>query len=136
MSKKGIELVLVFPTVIILAAIVFFPMMFSLVVSVINYDLRIPEHSFAGLKNFIEVLKDVTFHKASIVTGTMLFVELVIELLLGLLLALILEEFPRSRKMYQPILLIPMMIMPVVVRLRKCSVSLRMTVLLRNAMGK
>ncbi|RKX80412.1 MAG: hypothetical protein DRP57_13065 [Spirochaetes bacterium] len=115
MSKKGILLLLVLPTVIILAVIVIFPMIFSIVVSVTNYDLRIPEHTFAGFKNFISILKDSTFYRASLVTGTMLLIELIVELLLGLLVAMILVEIPFSRKIYQPILLIPMMVMPVVV---------------------
>ncbi len=115
MTKKGVILFLVLPTVVILAAIVIFPMIYSIVVSFMNYDLRIPKHSFAGFNNFTGILKDSMFYSSAIVTGIMLFVELVVELLLGLFIAMILVEIPFSRKIYQPILLIPMMVMPVVV---------------------
>jgi len=112
---KRRALFLVLPTVIVLASIVIFPMVFSLSVSVRAYDLRIIEHPFIGIKNWINLLKNPDFFNSTVVTGTMIVSELILELGLGLVLALLLLRLPNSRKIFQPILLVPMMVMPVVV---------------------
>ncbi len=115
MTVKKRALMLVLPTVVVLALIVIFPLVFSLSVSVRAYDIRIPEHPFIGFGNWISLLKNPDFYSAVLVTGTMILAELFFELLLGLCVALLLLQLPRSRKIFQPILLIPMMVMPVVV---------------------
>ena len=114
-AVKKRALFLVLPTVIVLASIVIFPLIFSLSVSVRSYDIRIPEHPFIGIRNWINLLKNPDFFNSCVVTGTMIVSELTLELGLGLVLALLLLRLPSSRKIFQPILLIPMMVMPVVV---------------------
>ena len=45
----------------------------------------------------------------------MIIAELFFELIIGFVLALSLLQLPRVRQLFQPILLIPIMIMPVVI---------------------
>jgi multiple sugar transport system permease protein len=115
MTAKSRARLLVLPTVLVLALIVIFPMVFSITVSLRDYDIRRPEHPFYGLKNFGEVLTDGEFYNAAAITGTMIAVELVFEFGIGLGLALALVNLPNARKIFQPILLVPMMVMPVVI---------------------
>ena len=115
MTQKKRATILVLPTVLVLALIVIFPMIFSLYVAVTGYDIRIPEHPFVGFGNFVNLLKQADFYNSVYVTGTMIGAELVVELLFGLILALLLLQVPRARQFFQPILLIPMMVMPVVI---------------------
>jgi multiple sugar transport system permease protein len=107
--------VLVLPTVLLLALIVIFPMLFSIKVAFSGYDIRIPEHPFVGLGNFINIFKQALFYNAISVTGIMIIAELFFELIIGFVLALSLLQLPRVRQLFQPILLIPIMIMPVVI---------------------
>ncbi len=106
---------LALPTVIVLALIVVFPMIFSITVSVRSFDIRQAEHPFYGVGNFVNLFKDREFYNAAAITGILIVAELTVELLLGMVLALCLMNLPVIRKVYQPILLIPMMIMPVVI---------------------
>ena len=115
MTAKSRARFLVLPTVLVLALIVVFPMIFSITVSLRDYDIRRPAHPFTGLKNFGDVLTDGEFYNAAAITGTMLAGELILEFTLGLGLALALVNLPRARKIFQPILLVPMMVMPVVI---------------------
>lgn len=115
MTQKQRAKFLVLPTVIVLALIVIFPMLFSLYVAVTGYDIRIPNHPFVGFGNFINLLKQSEYYKSVYVTGTMIVVELVAELLIGLVLALLLLQLPKVRQLFQPIFLVPMMVMPVVI---------------------
>jgi multiple sugar transport system permease protein len=116
MTARQRATLLALPTVCVLAVIVIFPTLFSLNVSLRAYDIRIPlQHAFNGLGNWITLLRNPDFYQSLLVTGTMGAGELILELSLGLLLALVLFQLPRARKIFQPILLIPMMVMPVVV---------------------
>jgi multiple sugar transport system permease protein len=101
--------------ILVLAAIVVFPMVFSINVSVRAFDIRIREHPFNGVQNFITVLTSRDFYGATTVTGIMIVAELAVELVLGMALALALMNLPTARKLFQPILLVPMMVMPVVI---------------------
>jgi multiple sugar transport system permease protein len=115
MTAKSRARLLVLPTVLVLALIVIFPMIFSITVSLRDYDIRRPEHPFYGLKNYGEVLTDGEFYNAAAITGTMVAAELILEFGIGLALALALVNLPNARKIFQPILLVPMMVMPVVI---------------------
>jgi multiple sugar transport system permease protein len=115
MTAKQRASFMVWPTILVLAAIVIFPMIFSINVSVRGYDIRIQEHPFVGLQNFINVLTNRDFFGAVQITGIMIVAELAGELLLGMLVALALMSLPSGRKFFQPLLLIPMMVMPVVI---------------------
>lgn len=115
LALKKRATLLVLPTVLVLALIVIFPLLFSLYVAVTGYDIRIPEHPFVGIGNFKNLLKQGDFYNSLYVTGIMILAELFVELLLGLLLALLLLQLPGARKLFQPILLMPMMVMPVVI---------------------
>jgi len=115
MTARQRASLLVFPTILVLALIVIFPMIFSISVSLRGYDIRIQEHPFTGFKNFIAILTNRDFYNACLITGIMMAAELVFELGLGLLVALMLMNLPAARKVFQPILLIPMMVMPVVI---------------------
>ena len=115
MTARSRARFLVLPTVLVLALIVIFPMVFSITVSLRDYDIRRPEHPFTGLQNFGDVLTDGEFYNAAAITGTMIVAELVFEFAIGLGLALALVNLPNARKIFQPILLVPMMVMPVVI---------------------
>jgi multiple sugar transport system permease protein len=115
MTAKSRAGLLVLPTVLVLALIVIFPMIFSITVSLRDYDIRRPEHPFYGLKNYGDVLTDGEFYNAAAITGTMVAAELILEFGIGLALALALVNLPNARKIFQPILLVPMMVMPVVI---------------------
>lgn len=115
MTARSRARLLVLPTVLVLALIVIFPMIFSISVSVRDYDIRRPEHPFTGLQNFGSLLTDEEFYNATAITAVMIGAELVVEFGLGLGLALALMNLPVTRKIYQPILLVPMMVMPVVI---------------------
>ena len=52
MTAKSRARLLVLPTVLVLALIVVFPMVFSITVSLRDYDIRRPEHPFYGMKNY------------------------------------------------------------------------------------
>src|SRR5687767_13535262 len=57
-ADRHFRWLLVAPAVILILALSIYPLIFSLVVSFINYDFQVPGHAFVGLKNFRMVLAD------------------------------------------------------------------------------
>lgn len=114
MTEKRRATLLALPTVAVLVIIVIFPMIFSLTVSFHQYDMRIQERPFIGLGNFARLLTDPDFFNAVKVTGILVVGELFFQFAFGLVIAMMLMNLPGSRKFYQPLLLIPLMVVPVV----------------------
>ena len=57
-SERNFKWLLVAPAVLLILALSIYPLLFSLVVSFINYDFQVPGHAFVGLKNFERVVMD------------------------------------------------------------------------------
>lgn len=113
LKKRAIWFVV--PTLLVLGLVVIFPVVYSLTVSFLGYDLRIPRHPFIGLDNYRWALTNPGFHNSLKVTGLLLVGELSLELPIGLGLALLLIRIPKGRKIFQPVLLIATMVMPIVI---------------------
>lgn len=72
---------------------------------------------FAGLGNYLWVLKDPNFHESFLVTMTFASAVVFLEMLLGLGLALMLERPIKGMSVFRTIFILPMMIAPIVVGL-------------------
>lgn len=105
------------PALLTIILLTIFPLIYSLYLSFINYELGRPhlEIRFVGLDNFISAIKDVRFLQALI--RTFIFVACVVttEFVLGLVLALALNREFRGRSIVVTLLTIPFMIAPVAV---------------------
>ena len=114
-SDRHFKWLLVAPAVILILALSIYPLIFSLVVSFINYDFQVPGHAFVGLKNFRMVLVDPVARWSIVLTAIFTVANVTIEFLLGLALALIMVKHFRGRGLIMSILIIPLFISPVIV---------------------
>lgn len=106
----------VLPAVIVLLLVVVFPLLYSVYVSLYNYDLLLPSPNFIGLGNYLEALGDSRFIASLIRTGELVIMCVTVQYLLGLLLALSLYyHVGRFRGLIVALLSIPPMIPPVVI---------------------
>lgn len=105
------------PTIVALALVVGFPLLFALFVSTHSYDLTeggIGE--FTGWANYAKTLKDDLFLNAARNTAVLAISVVVIELIVALGLSLLLNRPGlRFRNVYLAILLIPLLISPIAV---------------------
>ena len=106
---------LVAPAVLLILALSVYPLVFSLVVSFINYDFQIPGHAFVGLKNFELVIFDPVARRALVLTAVLSATSVLIEFLLGLAVALTMMKSFRGRGLIMSILIVPLFISPVIV---------------------
>jgi multiple sugar transport system permease protein len=114
-ADRNFKWLLVAPAVILILALSIYPLIFSLVVSFINYDFQVPGHAFVGLKNFRMVLADPVARRSIVLTGIFSAVSVLLEFLLGLALALVMVKHFRGRGLIMSIIIIPLFISPVIV---------------------
>ena len=107
------------PTLMALAAVVVFPLLFALWVSLHAYDLTEGGiGAFIGIENFARTVTDPLFATAATNTAIYSASVVVIELLVALGLSLLLNQPGlRFRSLYLAILLIPLLVSPVAVGL-------------------
>jgi multiple sugar transport system permease protein len=112
---RNFKWLLVAPAVLLILALSIYPLLFSLVVSFINYDFQIPGHAFVGLKNFEMVIFDPVARRALVLTAILSGLSVGIEFLLGLAVALVMMKSFRGRGLIMSILIVPLFISPVIV---------------------
>jgi multiple sugar transport system permease protein len=114
-ADRHFKWLLVAPAVLLILALSVYPLLFSLVVSFINYDFQVPGHVFVGLKNFERVVNDPVARWSLAVTAILSGASVAIEFLLGLVLALSMVRNFRGRGLIMSILIVPLFISPVIV---------------------
>ena len=108
---------LILPAIIILAAVILIPLLFSLYSSFTSYRLTRPDTLFnwIGTFNYEKAVKSGVFWAAFGRTILFLTIALNLEMLLGLGLALLVSRVTRGQRMLRTIMMFPMMFSPVLV---------------------
>jgi multiple sugar transport system permease protein len=114
-SDRNFKWLMVAPAVAFILALSIYPLLFSLVVSFINYDFQVPGHAFVGLKNFERVVMDPVARWSLALTAMLSAANVAIEFVLGLALALAMVRDFRGRGLVMSILIVPLFISPVIV---------------------
>jgi multiple sugar transport system permease protein len=103
------------PSILLLLAMIAYPIAYSAYLSLHDYNLRRPRaFKFTGLENYAEILADPQFWVAARVTLLFSVSSIVLTIFLGTLLALLLNERWPGRGILRAIALIPWAVPPVV----------------------
>ena len=121
MSRRGrkisFPMMMITPSLVVIAFIVIFPLLFSLYASLTSYYLLQPDtlFNFVGFKNYRNLFSDVYFWQAF--GRTILFLSVVVnlELFFGLGVALLVQKIVKGSRIIRTIVMIPMMFAPVLV---------------------
>lgn len=107
------------PMVLIMGAVLIFPLAYSFVISLQDYQLsKIGQEQFVGLENYINLFKNRSFWMALRNTLSFVVIAVSIELVLGFFLALLLHnKATLLRGFFRSTLLSPMFITPIAVGL-------------------
>lgn len=114
-SERNFKWLLVAPAIAMILAFSIYPLLFSLVVSFINYDFQVPGHHFVGLQNYEMVVEDPVARYSLVVTALLAGSSVAIEFVLGLLVALAMVKTFRGRGLVMSLLIVPLFISPVIV---------------------
>jgi len=115
--KTRFPLLMITPSLVIIAFIVIFPLLFSLYASFTPYYLLQPGTLFEviGFKNYKNLFTDVYFWQAFGRTILFLAVVVNVELFAGLGIALVIQKIVGGSRIIRTIVMIPMMFAPVLV---------------------
>ena len=103
------------PSLVLIALIIVFPLVYSFYLSLQNFDLSVgAEYEYVGAKNYVEALtRDPRFLGSVWTTAVLIAPSLALELLLGLGIELLLSRAVRGRPFITALLAIPAMVSPV-----------------------
>lgn len=81
----------IFPTVVLMFVLLVIPVVMVIGYSLYDNVIINPEPVFVGLKNYIAVLKDTTFHKAILNTLFFVIVSIIAHMIIGMVFAMVLN---------------------------------------------
>lgn len=113
---RAVPLLLVLPAVLLVSAVLVYPVAYGLFLSLYNYQMTISlDRTFIGLENYRKLLLDNGDFLNSIrVTAQFTAITVALELVIGLGVALLLAlEFP-ARALFRAFILLPLMVPPLV----------------------
>ena len=103
------------PCLAIMLGIGIFPLIFSIGISFIRWEPKIPGRPFVWFANYKDILTSIEFWTAMRTTAVIVIVSVTLEFFFGLRLALIMAGKVRGKRLYMAILILPVMMVPVVV---------------------
>lgn len=105
------------PTILLILALSIFPLIFSLGLAFMSWDLSRLEGGvrFIGLQNFVTLINDSRFWNTARVTVFFVVGSVALQYVLGLGLAMLLNQEIRFRRFFRVAFLVPMMLTPAAV---------------------
>lgn len=118
-SQKSSYFIFILPSLIVLSAIIVFPLLFNIYLSLLKWDIRfrgsIPE--FIGITNYLKIFSDNRFFDSLSRTFYMLSLAVPLEFFFGFLLALLFYEPFKGRRLLSLFILLPLALSDAVVGL-------------------
>jgi multiple sugar transport system permease protein len=113
LSERALARVFMLPSVLVMALVALFPVIYAVVISLYEYTRR-QQTGFAGLSNYAEALSDGRFWDALRFTLIFTVSSVLFEFLIGLGFALIMNKTFRGRGVTRASILIPWVIPTVI----------------------
>jgi multiple sugar transport system permease protein len=109
--------VFILPATMMILVFSIFPLLFSLVLSFVSWDLSRLEGGirFAGFSNFVQLVSDKRFWNTARVTLIFVLGGVALQYVVGLGIALLLNQEVRFRRFFRVVFLMPMMLTPAAV---------------------
>ena len=107
------------PAALVLAVALLYPIGYMIYASFLDWNpsQRIGEADWVGMRNYVNLLEDESFHESFFVTLKFASAVVVLEMIIGVGLALLLDRSIRGMSVLRTVFILPMMIAPIVVGL-------------------
>ena len=111
---KGYRFVFLLPGLLVLLAIILFPLLFTIRVSLSSWDVVEPGLNWIGGENYVGLLQDRRYWEALVRLGLIATGTVLIQYVLGFALALLVWREVRLKRFFRVLFLVPMMTTPVI----------------------
>lgn len=98
---------LLFPSLIVFGVFVFFPLIYTALLSITDWNLISPVKKFIGIGNYIKLIKDPLFWKVLANTGIFSFLVVAISSSLGLFIAVLINRKIIGRTFFRTAIFLP-----------------------------
>jgi multiple sugar transport system permease protein len=115
LGERYVHYWLLAPAVLAMCAILVYPLLFSLWVSLFDWRMAATTHAFIGLQNYVEALTSSFFEFVFLQSIGFTIVCLALNLVLGMALAQLLNNRFKGRGFIRTLFLLPMVTAPVLV---------------------
>ncbi len=117
LSDRGLAMLFVAPTIVLLLAINIFPLIWTIYLSFTNYRVNRPNRDvdFVGLRNYERILNDADIWLTMQATAHFLIWTIVLQVLIGFTLAYLINKKFKGNDLWTTIIVLPMMLSPAVV---------------------
>lgn len=114
LSRKYVPYWLIFPAIIVIVAIMLYPLVYSIYISFLDMKLGREAIPFVGLRNYAEAMFSKVFRK--VLTNNLIFMAIAVpaELIFGFVIAILLNRSFKGRRVVRVLFLLPMLAAPVV----------------------
>lgn len=117
-GERRLAITMISPTLIVMALVAGFPIIYAVWLSLHQYSLQTPGLSRwaepFGLGNYIEAFTSDDFWSALRTTLVFTLISVVLELIIGMLMALIMNSFARGKAFLRAVVLVPWSVLTVV----------------------
>lgn len=107
LSDEGLPKLLAAPSMVIIFGVLIVPIVYSLILSVNNLDLRTHKLNFVGLTHYASMLTDSTFYQSVGLTLLFTVVTVSAEIILGIAVALVLNQEFKGRGFVRGLMILP-----------------------------
>jgi multiple sugar transport system permease protein len=114
-TQRHLGFLMVLPAALVLLGVGIFPLIYSIGISFLRWEAKIPGRPFVWFQNYGQVLINTEFWHSLKITAVTVIFSVTIEFLLGLSLAALVINSGRARRFFMPIFMLPVMMVPVVV---------------------
>ncbi len=111
---RGYKYLFLLPGLIVLVAIIIFPLLFTIRVSLSSWDVNQSNLNWIGDANYLRLISDDRFWQALARLGVMAVGTVLLQYVLGFALALLAWRDIRYKRFFRVLFLVPMMTTPVI----------------------
>ena len=118
-SERAFPRLMIAPTVLVLAALTAYPLVYTLIYSFTDYQYLkgTDAAKYVGLKNYATLLQNGYFRQAVVNTVKFTVLAVLFEMIFGLLIAVFVKSLKRGQKVMRTLLLLPYLLPTVTVAL-------------------
>jgi trehalose/maltose transport system permease protein len=114
LSERKLAAAMVSPSVIVIAIVAAYPIIYAIWLSLHQYSVRVQGLSrWVGLDNYIDALKSNEFWSAVKITFIFTGISVTLELVLGIVMALLMHEAFKGRGVLRAVVLVPWAVLTV-----------------------